>query len=178
MKLTGYLPELEAADPLSKLVEYSQEMLARLTKQRVQVAVYSTQGSRGNFATGSQTMDTFSYVAAQSDANLATIPSAGKLTLPAGTWNIQLNAQLFTDGNFTNIKGATGRSFIDIAGVGLPPEIPAYSRTPIPIGEDQATGVTVGLRLTAPQQVEFKILQTTGGTAWYRATAKIVRTAQ
>ena len=71
----------------------------------------------------------------------------------------------------TTIKPVTGRSFVDISDSASAP----YSRTAIPVGEDVTTGNQGGILLAAGAELKFNIIQTSGGTAYYRATIWIVK---
>lgn len=138
---------------------------------KTESALYTASGSKGNFATGDQIINTLTYQASGSTTNLGT-PGGGQITLTAaGVYSIVFSAGLFTDGTFANIKPATGRSFVDI----IDSSGAALSRTPIPVGEDQTTGNHAGMWLPAGSVIKFGLLQTTGGPAFYRARIWITK---
>lgn len=135
------------------------------------VSLYIATGSKANFATGDQAMATPVYQASGSTSNLGT-PGLGQITITeTGVYNIACSVALFADVAMNSIKPATGRSFVDIADSSGA----AYSRTAIPVGEDQATGNHAGLYLTAGTVLKFNLIQTTGGTAYYRARIWITK---
>lgn len=135
-----------------------------------QLAIYNSSGVKGNFATGDQAIATPIYAAGDSDTSLATPISGGLSISAAGRYSIVAQYRLFTpDGS--NIKPASGRSFIDIADGNRQ----SLSRTAITVGEDQCTGNHGGLRLAAGDQLRFNIIQTTGGDARYTVRITVVK---
>lgn len=138
---------------------------------KTESSFYIATGSKGNFDVGNQAISTPSYQGAGSTKNLGT-PGGGQIALTdAGVYSVVASVALFADAAYTTIKPATGRSFVDISdGSGN-----AYSRTPIPVGEDQTTGNHSGQWLPAGSIIKFGLLQTTGGTAFYRARIWITK---
>lgn len=135
------------------------------------ISCYIATGSKANFATSNQAIATPGFSSSRSNADLAT-PAAGKLTVTkSGVYTITFSIALFTTAAMTTIKPVTGRSFVDISDSASAP----YSRTAIPVGEDFTTGNQGGILLAAGAELMFNIIQTSGGTAYYRATIWIVK---
>jgi hypothetical protein len=78
---------------------------------------------------------------------------------------------LYTDATMTTTKAVTGRTFLDIA----PNTGPVHARASINTGEDATTANHSGIYLAAGEVVNFKVIQTTGGTAWYFAKVWLLK---
>jgi hypothetical protein len=135
------------------------------------ISYYESTGSKANFDTVSQGIGTPTYLSGSSTVNLGT-SGAGQITVTdAGIYTITASLNLYSDSARTSLKAATGRSFIDIAdSTGA-----AYSRTSLPVGEDQTTGTHAGIKLSASSVLKFNIIQTSGGTAYYKVRIWLTR---
>jgi hypothetical protein len=136
-----------------------------------ELSYYEATGSKANFDAANQAIATPSYQSGSSTKNLATT-SAGTITVTeAGIYSVTASLNLYSDSARTSLKAATGRSFIDIADASGA----ALSRTALPVGEDATTGNVAGIKLAAGAALKFNLIQTTGGTAYYRVRIWLTR---
>lgn len=147
-------------------------VLSRLNtiEKRGKIEAFTTTGSKTEFNVGNQTIGTLTRVDAESNGNLAT-PGASKITITeTGVYAADYQLGMYNEVGLTTSRPATGRTFIDMNAASI-----TVSRTAIPVNEDQATGNLSGKLLTAGTQLNFGFLHTTGGTAYYRATVRLIR---
>lgn len=128
------------------------------------IAEYRCTGTKGNFDAANQDISTPLLQNGGTTAPGLAVPSAGALTITEpGIYS--------ADYQFLVGVAVTGRSFVDIADAnGV-----AYSRTAIPLGEDQATGVLSGKLLAVGDKLRFRAIQTSGASRNYTAIIRLIK---
>lgn len=140
-------------------------MAAVLPKRGTDISYYTSTGSKANVDGANQAIATPVYQNTGSTVNVGTAGTGTVTITTAGIYSIAFSITLYQASDLAVTKPATGRTFLDIA----PNTGPVHTRASINTGEDAATANHAGIWLSAGEVVNFKLYQTTGGTAWYLA---------